>query len=297
MSLTLAAVLALAFSPSPSRAVDVTTCGQTVPADEIGVLQGDLDCSGAVAGSDGVTLSRGASLDMQGHTLVGPAWDNDAQNGAVRCRFGEVKCRVAPDGRAKCRYPSGACRVFSSVGTGTITGGAVGVYSHKHLVLENLAIDVTNSGVFLNTGGKLTATNVAVTSNAGIYGGDMTLTNVSVTDSADAGIWSLLGGKLRGSNVVVTNNARVGIAVGKVQLSQLTATGNGGTAFGGVGGGVYAGRIALVDSNVTGNFRGSDPADLMSGSRPKLTNTACGTSVNTRASSPAEESWGVCTND
>jgi hypothetical protein len=294
-SLVLAVSFALVCAPSRAAAVDITACGQNVPSDEVGVLVADLDCSDRVPGTDGVTLYRGAALDLHGYTLVGPDWDNDAQNGAVKCRFGEVRCHVGRDGRANCRYPGGSCRVFSSVGTGTILGGAVGVYSHKHVVLENLAIQVTNTGVFST--GKLVATNVAISSAAGINGRDIRLTNVNVIDSVDFGIWALLGGKVRGSNVIVNGNARGGIAAGKVQLTGLTAMDNGNMTFGGPGGGVYAGRIALTDSTVAGNLYVGGSGDLLSGSRPKLSDTTCGTSLNTRATSPAEESWGVCTFD
>jgi hypothetical protein len=45
---------------SPSSAVDVTVCGQEIPAGEVGVLTADLDCSG-MAGSNAVQLGVGAS--------------------------------------------------------------------------------------------------------------------------------------------------------------------------------------------------------------------------------------------
>jgi hypothetical protein len=161
--------------------------------------------------------------------------------------------------------------------------------------LANLVITVTNTSVF--SPGKLVATDVTLSSTAGIYGHDVRLTNVTMVDCADFGIWALLGGKVRGSNVMITGSARGGIAAGKVQLTGLTAMYNGNTTFGGPGGGVYAGRIALTDSTVASNLYAGGSGDLVSGSRPKLTNTTCGTSVNTRAKTPAEGTWAVCAFD
>jgi hypothetical protein len=52
-----------------TAALDVTACGTTVPARETGVLVTDLDCSGT--GVVGVRLLRGATLELNGHTIVG----------------------------------------------------------------------------------------------------------------------------------------------------------------------------------------------------------------------------------
>ena len=54
----------------PAWALDITACGATVPPGETGVLQADLLCSGEYAG---VTLENQATLDMNGHSIRGPA--------------------------------------------------------------------------------------------------------------------------------------------------------------------------------------------------------------------------------
>src|SRR5262245_38459378 len=75
-----------------AAAVDVTTCGQVIPPHEAGVLVADLDCSGQPAGSDGVVLGNQSSLDLQGHSLVGPPHDM-GPGSAVRCSFGAIECK------------------------------------------------------------------------------------------------------------------------------------------------------------------------------------------------------------
>jgi hypothetical protein len=274
----------------------LTTRGQIVPPGETGVLLNDLDCSGAPAGSDGVTLGRKSSLDLQGHTIIGPAWTNPAQNAAVRCRFGERECHITHGGFLNCRYPKGTCRVFSSAGTALLTGPTTGIHSDSSLQVENVDLRNLGSSIFLNDRGKLIATDVAIEdTGSGIHAMKMTLTNVSVSGTLDFGIYAPKAGAVFGTNVVVNDSARGGIVAGKVRIRNLTATGNGTGSFGADGGGVYADQIKLVDSTVTGNLELGAPADLLAARRPKLVNTVCEHSVDTQ--SPTDEPWGVCAND
>lgn len=289
----LLATLLFLLLAAPAAAFDVTTCGQIVPPGEAGVLLNDLDCSAEPAGSDGITLGRKSSLDLQGHTLVTPPHSNEAQNGGVRCAFGERKCRTNRDGITKCKYPAGTCHVFSSSGTGSITGDS-GVLSHRHLRIENVTIDVYGTAIFAH--GNLVASGVTVDSGVGggITANKMTLSNVTASNTNDFGIITLLG-EVRGTNVTVTGNARGGIRAGKVKIIGLTATGNGGASLSPVGGGVHAGHVTLTDSVVTGNTLVGAPVDIASGSLPRLLGTTCGTSRNYRSST--DEPWGVCADD
>ena len=56
---------------SEARGVDVTTCGQVVPAGDTGVLVADLSCAGdgTYLADVGVRLEAGARLDLAGHRL------------------------------------------------------------------------------------------------------------------------------------------------------------------------------------------------------------------------------------
>src|SRR5262249_8504299 len=110
-----------------AAAVDVTTCGQVIPPHEAGVLVADLDCSGQPARSDGVVLGTQSSLDLQGHSLVGPPHDM-GPGSAVRCSFGAIECKAGKFGPV-CTGPKGRCHVYSSTGMAHISGNTMGVYS------------------------------------------------------------------------------------------------------------------------------------------------------------------------
>jgi hypothetical protein len=69
-------------------AVDITSCGQSVPAREVGVLTADLVCD---PGERGVTLTLSSTLDLNGHDIVAPdGW-------AVWCEPGR-RCTVIGNG-------------------------------------------------------------------------------------------------------------------------------------------------------------------------------------------------------
>jgi len=51
---------------TPAEAVDISSCGQTVPPGAVGVLQADVACPSVV----GVHLGLGATLDMNGHAIT-----------------------------------------------------------------------------------------------------------------------------------------------------------------------------------------------------------------------------------
>ncbi len=94
-----------ALSVSPAGTLDITTCGQSVPDGDTGVLQADLDCSADPAEA-AVTLGRSSTLDMNGHAIV-------ARVVGVTCGddYGAPSCTVRGHGVA----PSGV---------GDISGGA-----------------------------------------------------------------------------------------------------------------------------------------------------------------------------
>jgi hypothetical protein len=291
--------LLLALSVASAAAVDVTVCGQIVPAGQTGVLVADLDCSAMPAGANAIVLERKASLDLQGHTLIGPAWDNGAQGAAVRCLFGEPRCVETPTG-LRCKGPNGACRVFSSTTTpGTITGPGAAIGSQAHLAIENLILTAAAVGAFTEFDGKLVARDVSVT-GAGGYGlssgKGITLTNVTSSGNR-IGVFGYTGKSLvRGTNVIANGNTLGGIVSnGSVKLRGVTATGNGsGDPI--PGGGVSAPRVTLIDATVTGNIQGGEPMDIAATRRPQLRNVVCGHSA-VFPGDPATPTLGVCTDD
>jgi hypothetical protein len=75
MRIVIPAVLAIAvWIPCRAAArMDITSCGQVVPAGEQAVLRADLDCPPGVSGPT-VTLGDDASLRMNGHAIRGGTW-------------------------------------------------------------------------------------------------------------------------------------------------------------------------------------------------------------------------------
>jgi len=273
----------------PAQAVDITACGQLVPAGDVGVLQDDLDCGGdeaagrclepaAVAcaenpactdtGCGGIVLRADATLQMNGHTVA---------NGTVSCPL--KSCSIIGPGVIAGGYG------LDSTGTGTLTvsggldvhGGEIGIAAYTgHAVLQDVTVsDVEN--------------------NWGIIGfRKLLLTNVTAND-CEIGI--LAYGPLKGSNITANDNTRAGIvAVRSVKVTGLMATGNGATPEG--TGGVQAakGLVRLVDSVVTGNFfQGTTPLDLNTARRPRLIDSTCEHSgLRGTATGSA---WGVCSQD
>src|SRR5207249_8114063 len=51
---------------NPGWAIDILSCGEMVPAGDVGVLQADLTCSGV-----GVEVDEMATLQLNGHSITG----------------------------------------------------------------------------------------------------------------------------------------------------------------------------------------------------------------------------------
>jgi hypothetical protein len=298
----------------PASALDITTCGQEVPPSEIGVLTTDLDCSGLTSTS-GVILRKGAMLDLQGHTIIGPnAFPFD--HAAVHCDSDTTQCHENPSATI-CRATRVPCTVTSTSGTGVIQGIG-GILAERALVASNLLIQPFSVGIIIApyplSHGSLEATDIRIEngSTVGIFaagklvrnrmiGAKMTLANVEVHGFGELGILAE-GGSINGSSVVVTDNQEGGIFASRVRLNGLTATGNGSAGDGGqCGAGLCAAKIQLASANLHSNFQGDVPMDLLSWWRmPRLDESStCGYSgvYNYDVEPSIYETWGVCSND
>jgi hypothetical protein len=264
--LALTAALLLART---AGAVDVTTCGQSVPRGETGALTGDLDCSTLSDGA-AVMLGQRAVLVMNGFTL--------------RAGFLAVSCE-----NAKC----------SVQGPGEIIGG--GVEADRGLVLTDVYIHDTGVGVKAYRG-ILSMTNVTVSDVSvgefGVVAGNIRANNVTVTRSGLFGLWG--SRSVRGTAVTVTDNGWSGVFSRRIVLDGLVAHGNGvGPIFNSYGAGVQASRSAtLLNSVVTGNkFLGAD-LDVLTVKRPVLSGTTCDHSGQGDGSAGVPvATWGVCSLD
>ena len=254
--------LLVGLLPGLARAVDVANCGTTVQELDSGRLVADLDCTG----SSGIQLNDDATLDMNGHAIIGGTW-------AVYC-FGD--CTV--------------------VGPGDISGAtAYALWGYRgRAAITNVHFDANPLHIDLPLH-KVVLTDVTAT-NGGHLGGSFAIRtgklfahNVVVTGNLGAGI--ITSGSIRGNDVTVSSNGDVGISsLRSIKILRLTSTDN-------LGVGLYAGAgLRLTDSLLTGNMPLPAGADIISRRRPRLRGTTCGTSLSV-AGSQLGPTWGTCTND
>jgi len=266
----------LATAPLPAFAVELTACGQSVPERERGILTTDLDCSSSTSVYP-VWLSRKATLDMAGHTIIG-----SPSIGTVRC---DGPCTIEGDGMIVggqyCVHATtetaGARSKLRIFGL-TVSGCEVGVLAQNTLPGTNLvARELVSTG---NTGN-------------GIEAQFMKLRNVVSTDNGRYGLRCGFG-KIVGRNVTVTGN---GLAVpdsyagvhgaDRINLRGATVSDNSGAGVRS-----WDRTAKLKDSTATGN----STIDIYTAERPKIVNTACGTSAQRITGGPGPP-WGVCEND
>lgn len=263
MSRTFAFLSTAIFFAAPAVAVDVAVCGQIVPSREIGVLTGNLTCTGGY----GVQLERGATLDLAGFTLD-MSGDGPPLDVAVFCAFANGEHTK--------------CRVTSSAGPGTISGDSsvyAGVFGDA-VSLDNVVVDGFHS--------------------YGVYGDKRVLAeDTTVSNTTGTGIIS--SRRVRASRVTLVNNGS-GIFARVVRVSAVDGSGNGDgiAASSSVVGeqvNLTAGTVGirslrslrLRSSNVDGNG-----IDLASSRRPSVKETSCSISRQIIEGQISTSTWGSC---
>jgi hypothetical protein len=269
-------------------ALDVTSCGTTVPAGEVGELVADLDCTNgpghcaddpAISCSSagggfvdcpnsgcityGVHLAPSATLDMNGHTISGGDY-------GVLCR--DFGCAV--DG-----------------GGGTIANeefSAIWLFGGGRLTVSHLTIHDTKRGsiVLAFFASKLVLRDVTSYNSAGIGTNvDIDATDVSVAGSPPGGCGfggSLQGGKLRASNVQANYVSGTRLKARNLTVDADCAQGI-----------RIDGKATLIGSSITG----AQQVDVLTAKRPHLAHTTCGTSAQLLADGSVGPTWGVCAGD
>jgi hypothetical protein len=185
------------------RAMDITACGQTVAAGDVGVLQADL-----LGCFIGVDLSNGATLQMNGHSI-------SAGTTGILCE--QSKCTVT--------------------GPGDIFQNTVGIRTWGRRVgLQNLNLhDNAERALDCNAPSLVVASNLSVTHNGfgsstkpdytfALIGDSLRAEGLTVSDNAGIGIYF---GKFKIANATVTNNGNIGAnALTRALLVNTTMTGN-----------------------------------------------------------------------
>lgn len=184
--LLLSATLASAAPPQ----VPISACGDTVPRKAVGYLTTDLDCTGFTGTPGAVMVSKGAALELRGHTITGALF-------GVVC--GELRPR--PD-LPPALYVEGKCRIDGG-------GGSV-LASEAHGIL---GLRTTVRNLTIDGAGQL-----------GISGlGPTKLEHVTVTNSSKFGV--SIDGSVRLVDATVTGN-HGGIGAHSIRIFGSTATGN-----------------------------------------------------------------------
>lgn len=258
----LAFVLMLAGS---ALALDITTCDQTVPADEIGVVQADFSCMGAFV----VALERRATLDLNGHVITLATHAGFGQ-AVVQCN--SRRCTVGGPGTITCTGPGG----YAS-GIGMSKGGRLDVNGVDIVGCDQGVWDMGNNA---KTRVYAVDVNVHDSTYNGIEAEKLVGTNVTANDNGYSG---LAVERVEGTSITVNDNgfgnvvplSGISSFQGTVRITGLVATGN--ARYG-----VQAKKLVLTSSTVTGN----QVRDIASTRFPRLIDVTCGTS-----------NWGVCQND
>src|SRR5262249_10618266 len=281
-------LLVVFVSAGVAAAIDVTFCGQQVPAGAIGEVRNDLAC-GAGSFAAAVQLGQLATLRLNGHPLSGPT-----AGGRV----------VDASGSARIEVPG---EIDSAVGAWVGVDGA-------SLFMDggSTGIDVHDCGIGVAVvNGKATLTNVILRDNAGpgAFAERMKATDVTATGNAAQG---LNAHNLKAVAVTASGNGIFGLGGDRVLIHGATVDGNGRFGVSSFAGSVSAKdvvitnsgevgilarkKVVLKDSSVTGTGPGTGDfppnTDLYSlEKKPKLVDSTCGKSAGPSGT------WGVCAND
>jgi hypothetical protein len=164
-------------------AVDITTCGQLVPAGEVGVLQADL--SGCVANDVAVAVADRGMLQLNGHAI---------ESGAVGVQCVGRRCTVEGPGEVRDLSLFG---IWITAERGRLVvrdavvrdNGSIGIASTGSLAriaLERVTVTGSRSGIETTTNGGVTGEDVDASGNLqwGVVSGKkLRLTRSTVLDT------------------------------------------------------------------------------------------------------------------
>jgi hypothetical protein len=257
----LVAIFVLGVFVETATAIDIDTCGITIPDREIGTLTTDLVCP---TDDTAIRIGYGATLNMNGHSIETPGGH------AVWCNAG------------KCTITGGSGDVL-----GEIRGGQAGIYLQRKVRadISNVVIRDCEVGIEAEDwhagrkGARATLVNVQLTGNAGVavHVGNVRASNVLVEDNPGSGITAGSSSRLKAEGLIVARNATsagcqsfgcAGIEMGKVSGSDLSVTDNAGM-------GIRALKLTLRDSTVIENRRLGALRSLEISELPRLRDVAC----------------------
>lgn len=270
----LAIASAVVIGAQTAAAVDVTSCGLTLPERSVGVLTGDLVCG---AGETAVRLGVNSTLDLNGYDIVAPGgW-------GVWCE------------------PGRRCTVIGHGGEIRDANAAVYLQNRAQLYISDVAIRDCDTGILAEDwrngrkGSRAWIEDVLVTgsTSTAIRVGRVTAKNVSLIDNPGHGLIASWIGKVRAKGLTITGNATSalcqtvgceGIEAGSFIGKDVVVTDNEGV-------GIRGKLIRMQDSTVTGNSRAGSAVDILSYELPRLLRVICNRAAN--AADPGND-WSVC---
>lgn len=248
-----------------AAALDLTTCGAVVARGQTGVLRNDLLCAGEFAG---VSLESGATLDLNGYAIRGPA--------------------------VKGVYCSGRCRVVSRVPGGEITGTITGIFNWTTLPLTVRDVTVRDLDPATPDFGieapaakvDLQRVTVRRAGNIGIIARRAFLREVDASEQLDIGVYGI--DLVRAWHLVTDDNGTWGVVTaGRLAAADLLARGNG-------MGGIRIVRGRVLGGTITGNHPPLG-LDVWAFERPRLVGVVCARSQLIEA--PIGTDLDVCADD
>jgi hypothetical protein len=196
-------------------AVDVTECGQVIPAGEVAVLRRNLDCTSRPTwpfSALGVYLAQNTTLEMNGFTITG-----NGTGSGIYCH-GSRRCTIEGPGEI---------REFE---VGVNCGGC-------RLIVRDIAFRDNADGILIPKSGILEAERVVASDNSriGIWAHRIRAIDVEAERNGSAGIAGNASLRLR--RVTVRDNAYdgvrcLGFVCGRARIIDSTVTGNGQAASG-----------------------------------------------------------------
>jgi hypothetical protein len=248
-------------------ASDITTCGQTVPSHQRGVLQADLDCPQPMAA---VQLEQASSLLLNGHRIT-TGWVGIFCNGPGP---------HIVKGPGEITAPVGVVNQFAI----EAAGGTVSV--------RDLVVHDNSTAIFGD--GKVSLRDVTIRDNwiAGTAQDGLDARGVTIENNQHG---FLVEGRLLLKDVVVkANGSGFKVIDGGVLATHAEIIDNGDIGIESDAGLLQHRLVRLVDSTITGNDPGEGGIDIRSSTRPMLRNTVCGRS---EPWAPPGITWGVCADD
>jgi len=271
----LVSIALMAIAADVAGAVDVVSCGQVVPAGEIGELTGALDCSSASSGSPAVVLGNRATLELHGNPLTAPP---DGTGVACQGR----KCTVeGPGWLLAAPFPQTSLAGVAAVKNVLVSGGGLEIYRNETGVL---ASDGTArlSGVTLRQNGT------------GVEAKVLKAEQIFVLNSERIGIEASKG--VRGEAIEVRDSGWAGISTRTFKIDGFIAATNGFTGTTSGGAILATRRGVLRNSSISANEFNGVPLDLITGSPPTVIDTTCHHSAMLIDGAPSG-TWGVCSLD